>query len=76
MITKRPTLAKGRYRHYKGNEYQVVDLALHSETEEWVVLYYPLYDDEKTLWVRPYTMFIEKVQIEGKDVPRFERISE
>jgi hypothetical protein len=63
-------LKKGRYRHYKGGEYEVLDLVRHSETEEWMVLYRALYG-EKGLWVRPYEMFIEHVEVEGKRVERF-----
>ncbi len=66
----KPTLAKGRYRHYKGNDYRVIDLVRHSETEEWLVLYQPLYG-EQALWVRPYDMFVETVDINGQPQPRF-----
>ncbi|GGY37336.1 hypothetical protein GCM10011297_08060 [Bacterioplanes sanyensis] len=66
----KPTLAKGRYRHYKGNDYRVIDLVRHSETEEWLVLYQPLYG-EQDLWVRPYDMFVETVDINGHPQPRF-----
>ena len=64
----------GRYRHYKGNDYEVVGTARHSETGEDLVLYYPLYDDEKerSYWVRPLTMFMESVVVESKTLPRFE----
>ncbi|NQZ31930.1 MAG: DUF1653 domain-containing protein [Oceanospirillaceae bacterium] len=54
---------KGRYRHYKGNEYQVVDLVKHSETNEWMVLYRPSYG-EGLLWVRPVEMFYEQVELD------------
>ncbi|MFT5118336.1 MAG: hypothetical protein ACI9NY_001874 [Kiritimatiellia bacterium] len=64
------TMPKGLYRHYKGQEYQVLDLARHSETQEWLVVYRCLYDDY-SLWVRPYDMFVETVNIEGKALPRF-----
>ncbi|GDY27670.1 DUF1653 domain-containing protein [Agarivorans sp. Toyoura001] len=63
-------LKKGRYRHYKGPEYQVIDTVQHSETEEHLVLYRPLYGEGK-LWVRPYEMFFEKVEQDGEQVPRF-----
>jgi hypothetical protein len=64
----------GRYRHYKGNDYEVVGTARHSETGEDLVLYYPLYDDEKerSYWVRPLTMFMESIVVESKTLPRFE----
>jgi hypothetical protein len=60
----------GRYRHYKGNEYEVVGIARHSETDERMVVYRPLYDDSG-MWVRPLAMFLETVQVDGKTVPRF-----
>ena len=63
-------LAKGLYRHYKGPMYEVFMTAQHSETEEWMVVYKALYGEEG-MWVRPYDMFMEKVNIEGKDVARF-----
>ncbi|HFS85509.1 MAG TPA: DUF1653 domain-containing protein [Epsilonproteobacteria bacterium] len=68
-------LQPGRYRHYKGNEYEVIDTARHSETEEWMVVYRTLYGD-RSLWVRPYAMFIEQVEVEGKRVGRFAYIGE
>ena len=60
----------GRYRHHKGNEYEVIGVARHSETDERVVVYRPLYDDSG-LWVRPLAMFLETVTVDGKPVPRF-----
>lgn len=60
----------GLYRHYKGNEYQVIDTVRHSETEEALVLYRALYG-EKGLWVRPLEMFLESVWVDGKPQPRF-----
>ena len=60
----------GRYRHYKGNEYEVVGTARHSETEEPLVVYRTLYG-EFSLWVLPLAMFMETVEIEGRTVPRF-----
>ena len=68
-------LAKGIYRHYKGNLYEVLMTAQHSETEEWMVVYKALYG-EKGTWVRPYDMFTEKVNIEGEDVERFVYVGE
>ena len=64
---------KGKYRHYKGNEYEVIDVVKHSETEEDMVLYKTLYGDF-SLWVRPLDMFIEKVTVEGKEIDRFQKI--
>lgn len=70
----KPTFHAGKYRHYKGNEYEVVDLVRHSETEEWLVLYRPQYG-EAGLWVRPYDMFFEKVTLkDGQVVDRFARL--
>ena len=63
----------GRYRHYKGKEYEVIGVAKHSETEEDLVVYRALYGDFG-LWVRPAKMFREKIEIEGKLVFRFEWI--
>lgn len=65
----------GRYRHYKGKDYQVIDIATHSETLEKLVVYRPLYG-EGALWVRPLSMFSEDVQVEGQSLPRFRRISD
>jgi hypothetical protein len=63
-------IRRGRYRHYKGGEYEVIDLVRHSETEEQLVLYRPLYGD-RALWVRPLAMFLESVEVDGQRVPRF-----
>jgi hypothetical protein len=68
-----PTIAPGRYRHYKGGEYEVVGVVRHSETLEPMVLYRPLYNDSG-LWVRPYDMFVGLVEIDGVPQLRFERL--
>ena len=60
----------GEYRHFKGNEYEVLGVARHSETDESLVVYRPLYNDSG-LWVRPVAMFLETVVVDGKTVPRF-----
>lgn len=65
-------LPPGRYRHYKGGEYEVVGIARHSESDEQLVVYRCLYDNA-SLWVRPLSMFLEKVWCEGRWVPRFFR---
>lgn len=64
----------GRYRHSKtGRFYRVIGVAKHSEMLEDMVVYECLYDNPKSkLWVRPLKMFVEKVVINGKKVPRFE----
>lgn len=63
----------GCHRHYKGNLYDVVGVARHSETEEQLVVYRCL-SDGNSLWVRPLAMFLETVEITGRKVPRFARI--
>ena len=66
-------LKRGIYRHYKGNLYHVLHTAQHSETKEALVVYRCLYG-EYGVWVRPLTMFIETVEFDGKEIPRFELI--
>ena len=68
-------LKPGRYRHYKGKDYQLIDVATHSETLEKLVVYRPLYGDQ-ALWVRPVTMFLEQVLVDGQSLPRFRFIDE
>lgn len=63
----------GKYRHFKGNEYEVIGIAKHSETDETMVVYKPLYNDSG-LWVRPYDMFAEVIEKDGKKIHRFEPI--
>lgn len=65
----------GRYRHYKGNEYIVLGIARHTETEEELVVYRQDYG-ERGLWVRPRRMFQEMVEVDGKQVPRFRFVDE
>lgn len=65
-----PEIACGRYRHYKGGEYEVMGVVRHSETLEPLVLYRPLYNDSG-LWVRPFRMFFETVDVDGRSQPRF-----
>ena len=68
----------GRYQHFKGKMYKVVGVARHSETLEEMVVYQALYDDKKfgkkALWVRPKKMFLEKVVVDGKKIPRFKHL--
>ena len=68
-------MKQGRYRHYKGNEYIVLGVARHSETDEELVVYRPDYG-EQGLLVRPKEMFLETVEVDGKQVPRFEFLGE
>ena len=65
----------GKYRHFKGNEYEVVAVGKHSETLEDYVIYRALYG-EGGYWVRPLSMFFEDVERDGKVFPRFEYIGE
>lgn len=65
----------GIYQHYKGNRYQLIDIATHSETLEQVVVYRPLYG-EQSLWVRPLTMFNEEIELDGKKMKRFSFLHE
>ena len=65
----------GKYEHYKGKQYEVIGLARHSETSEELVIYKALYDSEEfgknALWARPKKMFLETVNVNGKEIPRF-----
>ena len=64
-------ITTGIYKHYKGQRYQVLHCARHSETQEWLVVYQCLYDDF-SIWVRPLTMFQEQVKLSNNElVPRF-----
>ncbi len=65
---------RGRYRHYKGNEYTVLGVARHSETHEELVVYRQEYGEhgDHGLWVRPKEMFSETVKVDGQDIPRFQ----
>ena len=65
----------GHYRHFKGNEYQVLYIAKHSETLEPMVVYQALYG-ERGIWVRPASMWNETVERDGKTCKRFEYIGE
>ena len=65
----------GKYRHFKGNEYEVIGIAKHSETLEDYVVYKALYD-EFGLWVRPLKMFEETITRDGETLKRFEYIGD
>lgn len=64
-------IKKGKYQHYKGNMYEIIGVATHSETMEKLVVYKALYQEADNLWVRPISMFIENLIIDGKEIPRF-----
>ena len=65
-----PSIALGRYRHYKGGRYEVLGVVRHSESLDPLVLYRPL-DEDVGLWVRPYAMFLETVTHDGREQLRF-----
>ena len=69
---------KGKYRHFKGMEVEVIGTALHSETEEKMIVYNhpdPVKGEgEDSLWVRPFDMFFEEIERDGKKMMRFEKI--
>lgn len=64
------TVSPGRYRHFKGQEYSVLGVARHSETQQELVVYRQEYGDH-ALWVRPLAMFLETVEFGGEQVSRF-----
>lgn len=73
-IGNKPELEKGLYQHYKGGTYEVLDVACHTETLEWLVVYES--QERKKLglpsvWVRPYAMFTDMVEVDGASAPRF-----
>lgn len=72
-----PTIHQGIYRHNKKNKlYEVLGVALETETNEPLVIYRPLYKNEYKLFARPYDMFVKVVEIDSKTVPRFEEVTE
>jgi hypothetical protein len=68
-----PDTPLGRYRHYKGGEYEVIGVARHSETTEPLVVYRPTHHPSGW-WARPHAMFFGTVSVDGVRLPRFERI--
>jgi len=67
--------AKGKYRHYKGHEYELLFVARHSETLEDMVIYKALYGDGE-IWARPKDMFMGNVVVDGKEMKRFEYLGD
>jgi len=63
----------GKYRHFKGNMYELIEIAHHSETQEPMAVYRALYGD-CGLWVRPLNMFIEVIERDGKQMQRFQPV--
>lgn len=72
---KTPPIPLGKYRHFKGNEYEVIAIAKNSETMENTVVYRALYG-EREFWVRPLSMWTETVERDGKRQPRFTYLGE
>ena len=69
------TLELGLYKHYKGNIYEVIGVAKHSETLEEMVVYKATYQAEgQNLWVRPLKLFLETIIVNGQSIKRFEKI--
>ena len=63
----------GLYQHYKNRQYELIGIATHSETEELMAVYRPLYGD-RALWVRPLAMVLETIELNGEEIPRFSYI--
>ena len=77
MKSESKIIIGGIYQHYKGPKYKVHGVVKHSETLEDLVYYEALYPNELgQMWVRPYKMFLETVTIDGKEILRFQPISE
>lgn len=74
-LVRAADITPGLYRHYKGKEYRVIDIATHSETREKLVVYRALYGDFD-VWVRPLAMFDEEVEVDGQRMKRFQRIAD
>ncbi len=72
-----PSLPPGDYEHYKGKHYRVLGVGCHTETNEYYVVYAPLYahEGQPDMWIRPYEMFLDTVSIDGEEVPRFKYLT-
>ena len=74
-MSKTNLIEKGKYKHSKtGKMYEVLGVALQTETNEFLVIYRALYESDYELFARPYAMFIEDVVIDGVKLPRFEKV--
>jgi hypothetical protein len=73
-----PAIKLGEYEHYKGKRYRVLGVGRHTEADEYFVVYTPLYEHvgQPDIWVRPYDMFTETVEVDGKTVPRFKALED
>lgn len=74
-LVNKSSLKFGRYDHFKGMPYELIDVVYHSETQEAMVLYRALYG-EKQLWVRPFDMFFETIVRDGIEQPRFRYVGD
>jgi len=68
-------LQLGKYKHYKGNEYEVLSIATYSETLEPMVVYQALYGNNE-IWVQSLKRFTEEVEVDGENIPRFKYLGE
>ena len=73
-----PSIEKGRYKHYKGNEYEVLGVGRHTEADDYFVVYRATIpkDGMPEIWVRPYEMFVETVKVDGRMIPRFQKVGD
>lgn len=73
-----PPLEAGLYEHYKGNKYRVLGVGRHTEADEYFVVYSPIEPKPNMpeIWLRPYRMFLETVEVEGETISRFRKIKE
>ena len=72
-----PSIEPGEYEHFRGKRYEVFGIGAHSETQEYLVVYKPLYEvpgRQPDFWLRPYDMFTEVVEKNGKAFPRFKKV--
>lgn len=71
-----PTIELGEYEHYKGKRYRVLGVGRHTESDDYFVVYAPLYEHagQPDIWLRPYEMFLETVEVGGETIPRFKRL--
>lgn len=71
-----PLIEKGDYEHHKGKRYRVLGIGRHTETDEYLVVYMPLYEHagQPDIWLRPYDIFVETIELNGKTIPRFRKL--
>lgn len=71
-----PTIEPGEYEHYKGKRYRVLGVGRHTESDEYYVVYAPLYEHagHPDFWLRPYDMFTGTAEVNGEVIPRFKKV--